>query len=168
MKKIPAPLLVCCLCLLLSISLLRVSTASGATAVMPPFSLESVTDGARVDSKQFHGKVLLITFFATWCPPCIEEIPGFIDIQKQFAEQGFSVVAMAIDQTGPADVAKLVKKMSINYPVLMANQDMAQEWGVFGIPTSFLVNRAGNVVKAYRQGYVPSKVFVKDIKKELN
>jgi thiol-disulfide isomerase/thioredoxin len=147
---------------------LFVSHSASAAAQMPPFLLKSVVNGESVDSQIFTGKVLLISFFATWCPPCIEEIPTFIDLQNRYNKDGFSVVALSVDQEGAAAVARLVHKKKINYPVLMADSETMENFGgVYGIPVSFLVNKEGNVVKKY-PGYVPESILTKDILSILN
>lgn len=141
---------------------LSAGTGQAATA-MPDFSLANASGGRMVSSTEFKGNALLVIFFATWCPPCMEEIPDLIKIHNQFSPQGFSVIGLSVDQGGPAAVEQLVKKKAINYPVLMADAKTMQNFGgVYGIPVSFLVNKAGNVVKKY-MGYVPSAVLVKDI-----
>jgi thiol-disulfide isomerase/thioredoxin len=156
------------LCLVLIAAAFTMFMASNdrATAAtrMPDFSLKSAVDGKTVNSDVFEGKTLLVTFFATWCPPCIEEIPTLKELHSQLAAEDFSIVALSVDQSGPADVAKLVKKKAINYPVLMANERVMKNFGgVYGIPVSFLVNKKGNVVKKYT-GYVSGKTLLKDIK----
>ena len=134
---------------------------------MPSFSLESVTTGMAVSSETFAGKSLLITFFATWCPPCIQEIPNLIEVQNTFGEGNFSVIALSVDQEGPKVVRRIVEKKNINYPVMMADDSVTRDFGgVYGIPTSFLVNSRGNVVKKYT-GYIPHSVLVNDIKQVL-
>lgn len=139
-----------------------------ATTRMPKFTLESVVDGSKVSSEVFSGKALLVTFFATWCPPCIEEIPTLINLHKTYGPDGFSVVALSVDQAGASEVKKMIDKRSINYPVLMADSQTMQNFGgVYGIPVSFLVNKKGNVVKKYT-GYVAAQVLEKDIKSILN
>ncbi len=134
---------------------------------MPAFSLENVKTGEEVASDTFAGKSLLITFFATWCPPCIQEIPNLIEVQNEFGPKKFSVVALSVDQGGSTLVKKLVEKKKINYPVMMADSRVTSDFGgVYGIPTSFLVNSRGNVVKKYT-GYIPHSVLIKDIKQVL-
>jgi len=150
------------LCLFLSIS------SAYAAVKMPPFSLPNVVNGATVNSADYNGKTLLITFFATWCPPCMQEVPALIELHQQFSKGAFSVVGLSVDQGGADVVAKLVEKRSINYPVLMADETTARNFGgVVGIPTSFLVNKEGNVVKKY-PGYVPHAVLENDIKEIMN
>ncbi len=139
-----------------------------AASKMPSFVLPDVVSGASIDSKQFSGKTLLVTFFATWCPPCMQEIPDLIELQSKYASKGFSVVGLSVDQGGAGVVKKLVEKRSINYPVLLANGATAKAFGgVVGIPTSFLVNSKGTVVKKY-PGYVPHVLLENDIKKIMN
>jgi thiol-disulfide isomerase/thioredoxin len=139
-----------------------------AVTKMPAFSLPAVTDGRPINSKELRGKVLLVVFFATWCPPCREEIPGLIDLQKELSRDGFSVVAFSMDGDGPRVVTQLVKKLGINYPVVMANEHTVEGFGgIMGIPTSFLVNQKGDIVKRYNS-YVPHSVFANDIKSVMN
>lgn len=148
---------------------LLVSISSGYAATrMPSFNLPDAVSGTAVDSSAFKGKTLLITFFATWCPPCMQEIPTLIELHQHFAKDNFSVIAMSVDQEGASVVAKLVKKRSINYPVLMADESTAQNFGgIVGIPTSFLVNKEGNVVKKY-PGYIPHSILERDINQIMN
>jgi thiol-disulfide isomerase/thioredoxin len=141
---------------------------SAAAAKMPSFVLSNAMDGAPVSSADYDGKTLLITFFATWCPPCIQEIPTLMKLQQQFSNDVFSVVGLSVDEGGADVVAKLVKKRSINYPVLMADDVTARNFGgVVGIPTTFLINKEGNVVKKY-PGYVPHSILERDIKQIMN
>jgi peroxiredoxin len=149
-------------CLLLSIS------SAYAAAKMPAFSLPDAVSGSTVNSADFTGKTLLVTFFATWCPPCMQEVATLIELHQQFSKANFSVVGLSVDEGGPEIVAKLIQNRSINYPVLMADAATARNFGgVVGIPTSFLVNKEGNVVKKY-PGYVPHTVLEQDIKKIMN
>jgi thiol-disulfide isomerase/thioredoxin len=135
-----------------------------ASTKMPAFVLENVVDGKNVDSTDFQGKALLVTFFATWCPPCMQEIPTLVELQQEFAEEGFSVIGLSVDQGGSAEVARLVERQAINYPVLMADAQTAENFGgVFGIPVSYLVNKSGNVVKQYT-GLIPHAVLAKDVR----
>jgi thiol-disulfide isomerase/thioredoxin len=111
--------------------------------------------------------VLLVTFFATWCPPCIQEIPSFIDLQKSFDDKGFSILAFSVDEGDPAPVLKLIAKYNINYPVILADPEIAKGFGgVSGIPVTFLVNRKGEIVKKYL-GYVGYDALADEVKRLL-
>ena len=149
---------------LLGLFLLLGSSLAVAATAMPQFSLSSVTDGKKVSSQDYKGKVLLVTFFATWCPPCRQEIPTLKKLHEEFGPEGFAVLGLSVDEGGSGIVNKLVEKEQINYPVLMADRSTANDFGgIAGIPTSFLVNQQGNVVKKY-PGYIPHKVLERDIK----
>ena len=141
---------------------------AAAASKMPSFVLPDVVTGDNVNSTLFSGKTLLVTFFATWCPPCMQEVPDLIRLQDKYKSKGFSVVALSVDESGPKSVKRLVEKRSINYPVLMADSSTARDFGgVVGIPTSFLINSQGTVVKKY-PGYVPHIVLENDIKSIMN
>jgi thiol-disulfide isomerase/thioredoxin len=134
---------------------------------MVNFNLPSAAENTMVDSKQFEGKVLLVTFFATWCPPCIQEIPTLIDLQNSYASKGFSVIGMSVDEGGVPPLKRLIDRTGINYPVLMADNEVARGFGgVTGIPVSFLVNRQGELVKKYL-GYIEHDVLKEEIQKMI-
>lgn len=134
---------------------------------MVEFKLPSLTDNAVLDSKTLDGQVLLVTFFATWCPPCIQEIPTFIALQESFKPKGFSVLAFSVDEGDPAPLYNLIEKYGINYPVLLADLDITRGFGgVTGIPVTFLVNRKGEIVKKYL-GYVEHDVLEEEIRNML-
>ena len=141
--------------------------AIGERMQMVPFKMPSLTDKAILDSKQLEGQVLLVTFFASWCPPCIQEIPALIALQDSFKPKGFSVVAFSVDEGELAPLKKLIDKYGINYPVLLAEPFVTKSFGgVSGIPVTFLVNRKGQIVKKYL-GYVSHDHLEEEIKNML-
>jgi thiol-disulfide isomerase/thioredoxin len=143
--------------------LLLVLSGKVLATPMPDFTLPSAVDGKDISSEDFKGKVLLVTFFATWCPPCRQEIPSLIQLQKHFSAKGFSVLGLSLDQGGSEIVNELVKNDNINYPVLMATSDVVSEFGgVTGIPTSFLISHEGKMIRTYA-GYVPHELLKQDI-----
>jgi len=151
----------------LIVLLMLTVTVVKADGKMPQFSLLSAVDGKQVTSEEFKGKILLITFFATWCPPCRQEIPSLIKLQKKYTSKGFSVIGLSMDEKGPKVVGKLIEKEKINYPVLMSDNNTTKGFGgIAGIPTSFLIDREGKVIKRY-PGYVPLSLLEKDIKSIL-
>ncbi len=155
---------------LLSILLLFFFTSFAQAAnieKMPKFSLENALNGKTVNSEVFKGKVLLITFFATWCPPCREEIPSLIKLQNELSAKGFSVLGFSVDEGGPKVVKKLIEQAKINYPILMTESKTVRDFGgITGVPTTFLINKTGKVVSRYL-GYVSHSKLEKDIKAEL-
>ena len=142
--------------------------AIGERMKMAEFSMPSLTDEVVLDSKQLEGQVLLVNFFATWCPPCIQEIPVFVSLQNSFKQKGFSVVAFSMDEGDPLPVKKIIGKYGINYPVLMSEPAVARSFGgVTGIPVTFLVNRKGEIVKKYL-GYTEHEALEEEIEKMLH
>ncbi len=151
------------------ILLFTLSAAASVRAAtkMPDFKLEDVATGKTINSNSFDGKSLLVVFFATWCPPCVQEIPNLIQLHRDYESDGFSVVAISVDQEIDV-VQKMVDKKEINYPVMMADNSVTRDFGgVYGIPTSFLVSSSGTVVKKY-SGYVPHSVLVKDLEQIID
>ena len=102
-------------------------------------------------------KAVLINFWATWCPPCREEIPGLINLQKTKGGDAFTVLGVDIGESGKK-VSGFVKKYGINYPVLLdADQNVSEKNGIVGIPTSFLVASDGTILGEYHS-YSPKLV----------
>lgn len=146
---------------------LCLSVLSMAGTEMPPFSLKNVQSGKITDSSEFKDKAVFLAFFATWCPPCRQEAPALVRLQKEYADQGFSVVAISMDQGKIKEVEKFIEEFSVNYPILMGDYDVIQAYGgIYTIPTSFLVDKEGNVVKMY-QGAASYAELVKDVSSVL-
>ncbi len=143
------------------------SVATGERMQMPAFKLPSLTDNTMVDTAELKGRVLLLTFFATWCPPCIQEIPTLNDLQQSFQKKGLTVLGLSVDEGGTDLLLKLIEKYEIAYPIVLADPDLAKAFGgISGIPVTFLTNRQGEIVKKYL-GYVGHDVLEGDIKKML-
>jgi thiol-disulfide isomerase/thioredoxin len=114
------------------------------------------------------GKVTLVVFWATWCVPCIEEIPHLKDFNKEFAEQGFRVVSINIDDPEGLNAPTLMRQFEINYPVLIEEDGRAEKafGGLRALPTSFLVGRDGKVKKRL-EGLYPQAIVESMITAEL-
>ena len=144
----------------------------------PAFTLPEV-DGKDVSLSSYRGKALLINFWATWCGPCKIETPWLIELQKQYAPQGFEVLGISAegDDAKPSDksqwdqdkaaIAKFVEQEKIPYPVLMGGDSIANPYGgVDDLPTSFYVNRKGVVVAA-QMGLTSESDMAANIRKAL-
>ncbi len=99
----------------------------------------------------WHGKVLLVNFWATWCPPCRHEVPLLVQLQAKYAAQGLQVVGIATDEQSTQEVRAFVKQMLVNYPILMSDNQSAQIisalGGTFiGLPVSILLGRDDKVL----------------------
>ena len=143
------------------------ASVAQAAVKMPEFTLPEVTSGEQVKSDTFAGKAILVTFFASWCPTCLQEIPILVKMQNEFAPQGFSVVGLSVDQDGAPAVQRLMRRTGINFPVLLADISTVENFGgVYMVPVSFLVNKSGQVVKKY-PGPTPESVLARDIRSVL-
>lgn len=115
--------------------------------VAPDFQLKDL-DGKSVRLSDLRGKAVLLNFWATWCPPCKEEIPWFVDFQKQYGRQGLQIVGVAMDDAKPEAIAKFAADMHMNYPVLLGTNDVADSYGgVEALPTSFYIGRDGKITR---------------------
>lgn len=129
----------------------------------PSFTLQDL-NGKTVSLSDLKGKVVILDFWATWCPPCVIEIPHFIALYEQYKDQGFAMVGISVDREGVSVVKSFARKYQVNYPILMADGQVANAYGgITGIPTTFVIDSAGNIRHKYI-GYQDKAVFETDIK----
>ncbi len=103
-------------------------------------------DGTVVGSEALKGKVVVVDFWATWCGPCVHEIPGYVAMQKKYAERGLVIVGLSIDRKGEAVVAPFAKRTRINYPLAIATPEVIAAFGELeAIPTTYLIDREGRI-----------------------
>jgi cytochrome c biogenesis protein CcmG/thiol:disulfide interchange protein DsbE len=132
----------------------------------PDWKLQDL-DGKTVKLSDYKGKVVILDFWATWCPPCRAEIPHFIELQKQYGAQGLVIIGMSLDEGGAKVVSDFAKAKEINYPVVIGTQDIATAYGgIEAIPTTFIIDAKGNIVNKYI-GLTDKDVFEGEIKKLL-
>lgn len=114
----------------------------------PPFLLNDLS-GRTVSTAQFRGKVTIVNFWATWCPPCREEIPGLIALQNKYKDR-LRIIGVSVDEDqSPAYVKAFADKVGINYPVVMGVEIAKEYGGVMALPTSFVLNTDGRVVQKH-------------------
>jgi cytochrome c biogenesis protein CcmG/thiol:disulfide interchange protein DsbE len=129
----------------------------------PSFTLQDLK-GNQISLSDFQGKVVVLDFWATWCPPCVKEIPHFIELYEQYKDKGFAMVGISLDRQGVSVVKSFAQKHRINYPILMTDGQVDKAYGgITGIPTTFVIDRAGNIRRKYI-GYRDKAVFEADIK----
>ncbi len=114
---------------------------------LPAFSLMDVSGHLR-EASEWQGKVLVINFWATWCPPCLEEIPHFINLQDKYGHQGLQFLGVALE--GVDEVINFSGKLGINYPLLVGGQDVIKLAGKFGndtggLPYTVILDRRGSI-----------------------
>jgi peroxiredoxin len=131
----------------------------------PPFSLKD-TNGNIFSSAQLAGKPAVINFFATWCPPCREEIPGFVEVYNKHKGKGFELIGISLDTDTRENLPGFLMNNRIGYRILFGDLATAQAYGVSPIPTTFFVGKDGEV-KNVHVGYIDKETFDKEVQKLL-
>lgn len=127
---------------------LQPSVKKGVPA--PDFRLPDL-NGQEVTLSQFRGKVVFLNFWATWCPPCIEEMPSINALQKKVQSNDFVILTVNIDQTGRENIKKFVDSRGLEFRVLLDPKSdvSAGKYGISGVPETFLIDRNGIVIERY-------------------
>lgn len=113
-----------------------------------PFTVHTIDD-REVSLDSFKGKVTIVNFWATWCPPCRAEIPDLIALQDKYRDQ-LQIIGISEDEDGPAVVRKYVAEHRMNYPVAMMSPELEKLFpGIAALPTSFVIDRDGRIVQKH-------------------
>ena len=139
-------------------------------------------DGKAVQSSDFEGKVVVFNFWATWCPPCVKEIPDFIEVQKEFKDKGVVFIGVSLDKprsSGDKDdvesllrplletkakVESFVDKMKVNYPIVWGDSKVDKDYGgIAAIPQTYVIDKKG-VIQASHLGMISKKDLLKSLK----
>ncbi len=103
-------------------------------------------DGSELHSSDLAGKVVVVDFWATWCPPCRAEIPGYIEMQDALRDEGVVILGISLDEGGTKVVESFAERFGINYELVMGDRAITDAFGgVRVIPTTFLIDRQGEV-----------------------
>lgn len=134
----------------------------------PDFTLNDLS-GAPRSVSEWDGKVLVVNFWATWCPPCREEIPHFVALQNELGGQGVQFLGVAIDE--PAEVRAFVREHGVNYPTLVGAEDamaVSQRFGndLGALPYTVIVDRTGRVAFTHR-GALPKADIERALRAQL-
>lgn len=120
----------------------------------PDFLLKDVT-GNDVKLSEYRGKIVLLEFWATWCPPCKATVPELVAIQDKYRDKGLVVLGVSLDegQDIPAKLADFSGEYKVNYRILIGTEAVSRSYNVSGIPMSFLIDREGRIINSY-VGYI--------------
>jgi thiol-disulfide isomerase/thioredoxin len=150
-------------------------SASGDLPVAPDFSAPSL-EGKAVRLSDYRGKVVLINFWATWCGPCIHEIPWLIELQEKYRERGLVILGVSMDEEGKSVVAPWLEKQRfevngaparVNYSILLGGDPVAEKFGgLIGLPTSLVISRDGRITKRFI-GPASFESFAKEVEANL-
>ena len=130
---------------------------------LPAFAVEDLL-GRKISSADLHGRVVLVDFWATWCQPCKQEMPGYQKLLDRYGAQGFVVVGFKFDtMTDTEDPLKFAKKIGVSYPLAVATNVKEKFGGIEGLPTTLLYDRQG-VLRKKIIGFEYMEVVEKDLK----
>ncbi|MFN8093498.1 MAG: TlpA disulfide reductase family protein [Vicinamibacteria bacterium] len=126
------------------------------TKPAPPFDLQSL-DGSRATLDTLKGKVVVVDFWATWCGPCIKEIPEYAEFYRKNLPRGIDVVGIVMDSGSPQEINDFVREYKIPYRQLVGDDKTGEAWGVTqGYPTTFVIDGKG-VIRTKVLGSPPNK-----------
>lgn len=154
---------------LVVVALLAISPVEAIAQQQPLLLQVQNLDGKMQWLTDFKGKVVLLNFWSTTCPPCRVETPWFVEFQKRWEKDGFTVVGVSMDDTADA-IRKFNAQFGVNYPML-AGRDVEENiqkaaGGIWGLPTSFLIGRDGKVLKKHL-GLTSKALLEKEISEAL-
>ncbi len=128
---------------------------------IPSIEIETIT-GQKLNLSDLKGKIVLINFWATWCPPCREEMPYFEEIYRRYREKGFTIIAVSVD-ANENFVKDFVKDYDISFPVSMDKEGLSDMFGVSSLPMSFLYDESGKLIKRKIGAYFSLEEDLKEL-----
>jgi peroxiredoxin len=113
----------------------------------PDFTFPGL-DGKMVSLSDYKGKVVLVNIWATWCPPCVDEMPSMEKLYQKFKGENFEILAVSIDEPGLKAVAPFMKKSNLTFPALIDSEGTIKAvYGITGVPESFIIDQKGILIK---------------------
>lgn len=137
----------------------------------PPNYQQSQADLLKLSD--LKGKVVILDFWATWCPPCRKGVPDLVELKKEYKDKGVEIVGISLDAitrngTTVNDVGPFMKSYKINYPIVRGDQNIVYSFGnINSIPTTFVLDKEGRVIAKYA-GLVPKETLINNIKSILD
>jgi len=129
----------------------------------PDFTLPDAT-GSPIKLSAYKGKVVLLDFWATWCEGCKVEIPWYVEFQNKYRNDGLTAIGVSMDDDGWKSVKPFLEEHKLNYPVVIANQDLTTRYGGLpSLPMTLLIDRDGKIAESHA-GMVDKDAFENKIK----
>lgn len=116
---------------------------------VPDFRVIS-TSGQTISQKNYRGYVLILDFFATWCPPCRQSIPHLVELNRKYGKRGLQILGMSVDEDGEDAVKSFADQFRINYPLALAGDSSVADFGIRSVPVMYLMDKKGKIVEVYR------------------
>jgi len=133
-------------------------TPSIPTMPAPHFNLRDL-DGSMVSSASFYGKIVILNFWASWSPGSVREMPEWVALQAEFGPKGVTFVGINVDNEGAEVARPFAEKRKVNYPILMGNMDLGNDFGgLDGIPSTFVIDRDWNMINRYTGMVTPDLI----------
>ncbi len=143
--------------------------SAGNGVAAPLFSLNTLS-GEKIHLADFKGKVVILDFWATWCPPCKEGIPHLNQLYREYRKDGLVVIGISLDRNGPEEVRRFLDQKSVEYLNVMGSEEVFQSYSglpglgkIQGIPTAFILDREGRVQRKF-VGLTPRQTLEAAIK----
>ncbi len=112
----------------------------------PAFDLSTFPEG-QASLEDYKGQYVLLNFWATWCPPCLEEMPSMESAFQRFKDRGFTVVAISSDEEGETAIKPFIDKLGVTFPILMdPDKAISSVYGASNLPVTFVLDRDGQVI----------------------
>ena len=111
----------------------------------PEFILEDL-NGNQISLSDYEGKVIFLNFWATWCPPCRNEIPGFVEAYEKYKDKGMEIIGISLDRISRESLLQFVEKYKMDYPIAFGTQKLLLDYdpGQY-IPTTFIIDKNGKI-----------------------
>jgi peroxiredoxin len=127
-----------------------------------------LTNGESFQLSDHRGKIVLMNIWATWCAPCHDETPDFVDLYEQYKDQGLVILGVSIDEQGRSVVKPFMEKYNVNYPMVIDDGSIMDKYGpTMGIPTTYIIDKKGNL-QYFAVGALTQKELEPKLVKLLN
>lgn len=126
------------------------------------------SSGKTMELTEYQGKIVLLDFWATWCTGCKKEIPWFSEFQKMYGAEGLAVVGVSMDEGGWKVLKPFLVENHIPYRMVLGNDSTAHQFGIQGLPDTFLIDRNGRVAAIYKETLVDKDNVEANIKALLS